>query len=322
MHRMLIAGVVDCNTSECMINEGCARVPSLLPLALLMSMVAASGTTQQAMQTLSPIERILGAADQSEHGVSWRTKINLLLVSAEPCSLPMKLLMQAAKLAARSVFHPMGVKPPVGRHLLAKKVPADEQPLMRSDTDMVAAGSLPLGSGGVVLMDVSRSRVRGNTAQLLERAMGQHTIMSDSGRFRIGCGTVWATSVGYAFVKQRRGECSSITGSFHLDSKDPSSLLLPKFDIVITTDMESSHIEPKRDEGDISEDLLQLKEELGRISHQSACMSFSDNACSLLHAYYVIIRRSVADRCLDGVTLTTLQSLLRMALACAKLWSR
>ena len=322
MHRMLANGVVNCITSDSMNGEGCVRVPSLLPLALLMSLVAAAGTTQQALQALSPIEKILGVADQSEQGVCWRTKINVLLVAAEPCSLPMKLLMQAAKLAARSVSHPMGVKPPVGRHLLAKKVSADEQPLIRSDTDMVAAGSLPLGSGGVVLMDVSRGRVRGNTAQLLERAMGQHTMMSDSGRFRIGCGTVWATSVGYAFVKQRRSECSSISGNFQVNRKDPSLLLLPKFDIVITTDITSGYIELQTDKGDIAEVLLELKEELSRISHQSTCMSFSDNACSLLHAYYVIVRRSVADRCLDGVTLTTLQSLLRMTLACAKLCSR
>ncbi|CAI5510241.1 unnamed protein product [Closterium sp. Naga37s-1] len=66
----------------------------------------------------------------------------------------------------------------------------------------------------------------------------------------------------------------------------------------------------------------EMQQHVEAASRVAVSPSFSEEACSALHAYYLVIRRAKMDQDVGDVTLLTLESLIRVAIACAKLCMR
>ncbi|CAI7820410.1 unnamed protein product [Closterium sp. NIES-54] len=364
-------------------------IPDLLPLALLLSLVSAPGSTPVLSQSHTPLQAILGKTTTSNlhhHNPQTppnhrRSKINILLTSNGRCPILERSLEVAAQLARRSIRHVMGLQPPRGRHLLGKKLSAksDEHFLPNSGVDGLSAGSLALGSSGIVLTDVSRGLVRLDAAVLLSQAMDRHKIVAGAAGMAVGCGTVWATYFGeenrsgggqHACLTSNSGTketaarlASGLPGPVLADlitaKKDaPLARILPKFDIVLSP-ANSSGGGPvvggiagvggaagvKRKNGrrkaggnyflDGAEEadswdtelpalmpMAEMQQHVEAASRVAVSPSFSEEACSALHAYYLVIRRAKVDQDVGDVSLLTLESLIRVAIACAKLCMR
>ncbi|CAI5519710.1 unnamed protein product [Closterium sp. Naga37s-1] len=68
--------------------------------------------------------------------------------------------------------------------------------------------------------------------------------------------------------------------------------------------------------------MAEIQQHVEAASRVAVSPSFSEEACSALHAYYLVIRRAKVDQDVGDVSLLTLESLIRVAIACAKLCMR
>ncbi|CAI7735323.1 unnamed protein product [Closterium sp. NIES-53] len=68
--------------------------------------------------------------------------------------------------------------------------------------------------------------------------------------------------------------------------------------------------------------MAEMQQHVEAASRVAVSPSFSEEACSALHAYYLVIRRAKVDQDVGDVSLLTLESLIRVAIACAKLCMR
>ncbi|CAI5480387.1 unnamed protein product [Closterium sp. Yama58-4] len=68
--------------------------------------------------------------------------------------------------------------------------------------------------------------------------------------------------------------------------------------------------------------MAEMQQHVEAASRVAVSPSFSEEACSALHAYYLVIRRAKVDQDVGDVSLLTLESLIPVAIACAKLCMR
>ncbi|GJP43881.1 hypothetical protein CLOM_g3281 [Closterium sp. NIES-68] len=364
-------------------------IPELLPLTLLLSLVSAPGSSPLPSQSHTPLQAILGkTASQNLHHNPHnsphhrRSKVNILLTSNGRCPVLERSLEVASQMAKRSIRHVMGLQPPRGRHLLGKKVSAKSEDhfLPYSGVDGLSAGSLALGSSGIVLTDISRGLVRQDAAVLLSQAMDRHKIFAGSAGMAVGCGTVWATYFGEdnrsggqhapclmsnsgtkeTATRLASGLPGPVLADLVMTKKDaPLAQMLSKFDIVLSPGNNSGSVPVvggiagcggaaagmKRKKGskktggnsfldgaeevDLWDSELpalmtmgEMQQHVEAASRMSVSALFSEDACRALHAYYLVIRRAKMDQSVGDVSLLTLESLIRVAIACAKLCMR
>ncbi|CAI6005128.1 unnamed protein product [Closterium sp. NIES-65] len=68
--------------------------------------------------------------------------------------------------------------------------------------------------------------------------------------------------------------------------------------------------------------MAEMQKHVEAASRVAVSPCFSEEACSVLHAYYLVIRQAKVDQDVGDVSLLTLESLIRVAISCAKLCMR
>ncbi|MCO5553257.1 hypothetical protein L7F22_006778 [Adiantum nelumboides] len=305
----------------CCHGPGIHPWPKLLPIALLLSIVATNSSLIDDHQHIPQPSgyRLLEAPNTTitgESGITSRKQIHILIACKSFSSASILRSLQAASMyASRSVYDAGS-----NRTLVAKVRQDDAS----KDKQMLHAGCISLSKEGVLIVDLSLLTMpkTNQLCEAMDRRYGksqQHKLDQVSKST-----TIWGFSYGNSQKCSSRGTA---------DSKIPSlpPALMRGFDIVLeepsgmlsNSDFVQSLVmgfNKSTDNSGFSDDLQQHILAASNISSFSIRVEAHDLLCS----YYLALRRNkeysdARSECVDDASLLTLESLLRVSEACAKL---
>jgi DNA replicative helicase MCM subunit Mcm2 (Cdc46/Mcm family) len=251
---------------------------------------------------------------------SWRRKesLHLLLATSAYCSVASRVLRAAALFVPRSIMFDTKNK-----NIIAKASAADD----KTGQVSVVAGSLALANDGVCVIDISKGNLRKDAIVQLQQCMekdslpiGERPELAVSSR-----ATVWAF---FSSDVNKRSNLKDASAYLCEDSTLDGKLLntfdmvhkIPSFQGKEADRRASAEVFRSRENDTAPEITGSLKLHL----HRAGLLQkprFSSTATELLQAYYLLVRRSQSTGIDSGacVSLATLESLMRMASASAKL---
>ncbi|KAI5055735.1 hypothetical protein GOP47_0029256 [Adiantum capillus-veneris] len=313
-----------CNTL-CRHGPGTQLWPKLLPIALLLSIVAMNSPTIEDHQQIPvPSDYPLLEAPNTttckgEFGITSRKQIHILVTAKSFSSASILQSLQAASMYASRSVHDAG-----GNRTFAGKVKQDDA---SKDKQMLHAGCIALSKGGVLVLDLSLLAVK-NTKHLsdaMDRRYenSQHYKLEQISKST----TVWGFTHESPQECSNRGTADSRTRSlppalvrgFDIAFEEPSDVLsnINSVQTLVMGFNKSTNI------SSFSNDLQQHLLAASSIPSVSISVKAHDLLCS----YYLALRRNKEfsdgrPECMDDASISTLESLLRVAEACAKLCLR